>query len=391
MRKTIHFFLSISFLFLINTTYAANTDCQAHQCVAVVDVGSTGSRLHIYAFDFDNTKTATNIKELWVKKTKPGFATIDMNQESVNRYLDAIFTDAPQKNIPVYFYATAGMRLLSKPKQNQLYSFVQNWFGEHGDWQLNSSKTISGSEEGVYGWLAVNYQLERLQNTMAEPVGVMDMGGASVQVSFPVKREAIAKQEDVQEIDLYGRHFKLFTHSFLGLGQTELSHQFLDNKSCFSNDYELPGGESALGDAYLCETDVASLLNQVHHVSNQVKPVLDANPVDNWYVLGGMAEMAKSLPFHFNNFQYDNQTLIEQANTELCHQSWPFLMTQYPTDDYLYGYCLFSAYYYALMVDGYGIEPQKAISYMQPTQSSDWTIGVVLLNLKGLEDLKPKV
>ncbi|MCA0403440.1 MAG: hypothetical protein LCH30_06515 [Proteobacteria bacterium] len=66
-------------------------------------------------------------------------------------------------------------------------------------------------------------------------------------------------------------------------------------------------------------------------------------------------------------------------------------MTQYPTDDYLYGYCLFSAYYYALMVDGYGIEPQKAISYMQPTQSSDWTIGVVLLNLKGLEDLKPKV
>ena len=69
---------------------------------------------------------------------------------------------------------------------------------------------------------------------------------------------------------------------------------------------------------------------------------------------------------------------MEQADQEICHQQWDKLNSQFPDDDYVYQYCLFSAYYYALMVEGYGIYSGEEINYVSPNQNLDWTLGVVL-------------
>ncbi|CEG61292.1 multidrug DMT transporter permease [Legionella micdadei] len=367
-------FLGLLISFAIN---AASTECQQHQCVAVVDAGSTGSRLHIYAYDTDLSNTPINIKELWSKKIKPGIATIESNQATVDAYLTILFSGAPEGNLPVYFYATAGMRLLPAPKQKHFYNLVQNWFANQSQWQLKSSKTITGSEEGLYGWLAVNYKLGTLNTEGKNTVGTMDMGGASVQIAFPVERTDGIKATDIQQIDLYGRHLQLFVHSFLGLGQTEVTHQYLDATSCFANEYELPNGSAAEGEAATCKAEVASLLNGVHRVNQIVQPAIDANPISNWFVIGGMAELVQSPPFQFPTNQFTNESLLEQANTQVCHQPWSSLSSLYPGNEYLYGYCLFPAYYYALMVDGYGVPPQQPINYLTANQVGDWTLGVV--------------
>ena len=383
LKTGLFFVVSILLSFAVN---AADSNCQQHQCIAVVDAGSTGSRLHIYAYDLDKTNTAINIKEFWTKKIKPGLATIEANQATLDAYLTTLFADAPGENIPVYFYATAGMRLLSQPKQQQFYVLMKKWFANQFKWKLRCAKTINGIDEGLFGWLTVNYELGTLNTEDKPSIGVMDMGGASVQIMFPVEKMDGIKNNDVRQLDLYGRHLTLFIHSFLGLGQTEVSHQFLDFPPCFSDNYELPTGFPAFGDAYSCEIVVSSLMNNVHHVNTIIQPVIAANPVNNWFVMGGMAELAKSQPFQFDNYQFTNQTLLEQADTQICHQQWSILNQQYPNNEYLYGYCLFSSYYYALMVDGYGMPPQQPVNYMTANQSSDWTLGVVLhqqpVNLK---------
>lgn len=366
-------------LFVSMVVNAANSECQQQQCIAIVDAGSTGSRLHIYAYDVDQTKTPVNVKELWSKKIKPGLATIEANQATIDAYLTSLFSGATEDNIPLYFYATAGMRLLPVPKQKQFYDLMQNWFANHSQWQLQSSKTITGSEEGLYGWLAVNYKLGTLTANGKNPVGVMDMGGASVQIVFPVAKTEGIKNSDLQQFDLYGRHLQLFIHSFLGLGQTEVTHQFLDESSCFANEYELPTGVTAEGDATTCKTEVASLMNNVHRVNGIIQPVMSANPINDWYVIGGMSDLVQSQPFQFANNQFTNESLLEQANTLVCHQQWSSLSSQYSDNEYLYGYCLFPAYYYALMVDGYGIQPQQSVNYLAANQTTDWTLGVVLL------------
>lgn len=371
----------IGSLLLLGVSFGVSAqipECQKNHCLAVVDAGSTGSRVHIYSYELDNTNTPINISEKWSRKIKPGFATLDANQAAIDNYLTALFTGAPESSLPVYFYSTAGMRLLPQPKQQQMYGYLQHWFGNQSQWQLQTAKTITGNEEGLYGWLSVNYQLGNFKQAAQNTVGVMDMGGASVQITFPVSAKAHIAPPDLQEFTLYGQHYSLFVHSFLGLGQTEVSHQFLDSSSCFITNYELPDGILAEGNAFACEGEVAPLLNSVHHVNEVVQPILSANPVKEWYSLGGVVELVKSKPFVFNNNQFDNQNLIDQANSDFCQQQWSAINSQYPNNEYVYGYCLFPAYYYALMVDGYGLQPEQPVHYLNADQSGDWTLGVVL-------------
>ena len=116
-------FISILFCSLILTTpiYAQSTACTEHQCIAVVDAGSTGSRLHIYAYDLDETNSPIHINEVWNKKIKPGFATIEANANTIDAYLSVLMSNSPEEHMPLYFYATAGMRLIPQAKQKKYY------------------------------------------------------------------------------------------------------------------------------------------------------------------------------------------------------------------------------------------------------------------------------
>lgn len=357
---------------------AESTICQQRHCLAVVDAGSSGSRLHIYAYDLDSNNTPMQIEEIWSKKIRPGLATIELTTEAMDKYLDQLFSLVPYQNISVYFYATAGMRLLPPPKQQRYYGLLQQWFASQSQWQLIEAKTITGSEEGLFDWLAVNYELGGFSSVDNPLASVMDMGGASVQIAFPVQNSEGMDPHDLISVDISGRHLTLFIHSFLGLGQNVLSQQFLDTEGCFATGYQLPSGLQGSGDALTCQHDIFKLINNVHEVSRITKPALAKSTATSWYALGGVAFMADEKPFAFNDKQFTNQDLLQQGDTEICHHRWDDLYSQYPTNEYLYGYCLFPAYYYALMVDGYGIPPEQPIHYMSSGQGADWSLGVVL-------------
>ena len=308
----------------------------------------------------------------------PGFATIEANQSTVDAYLTNLFSGAPTQHIPVYFYATAGMRLVPQTKQKIYYQEVQNWFNQQAEWQLIEAKTITGNNEALYDWLAVNYHIGALKSSSKETIGVMDIGGASVQVVFPIQKNDEPNKGSQVELELYGRHINLFVHSFLGLGQNEMAHQHLDTTSCFSDGYSLPDGDLGQGDAAACEHEVSSLINQVHKVKTEVQPVLAANHINTWYTIGGLANLAESKPFQFQNNQVTNQDLLQQANSLVCHQQWEGLTNQFPNNAYIESYCLLPSFYYALMVDGYGLSANQPVNYVPSKQNLDWTIGVVL-------------
>lgn len=354
---------------------SASNDCENNTCVGIIDVGSTGSRLHIYHFQFDKTHTPIDITEIGSKNIKPGFASIKNDQESVNAYLNSLFTDIHYQDIPVYFYATAGMRLLPQSKQKSYYQAVHNWFAGHPQWKLAAAKTISGNEEALFGWLAVNYHLGTLQND--NPVGMLDIGGASVQIAFEVKNPnpSIAK---FNSFTLYDKNYTVFTQSFLGLGQNEMTHQLLDSSVCFANQYPLPDGQSGNGNAFECEADIARLINSVHKTNMIVQPILAVNPVNTWYAIGGISYLAESKPFQFSEHMLSNNEFLNQANNLACQSSWDDLTRQYPNNDYIDTYCLLPSFYYALMVDGYGLSANEKIHVVPSKENLDWTLGVVL-------------
>ena len=350
--------------------------CQQRHCVAIVDAGSTGSRLHLYAYDIDDNQTPIDIEQKGSKKTTPGFGSLD--PKHVDTYLTTLFADAPEQNVPVFFYATAGMRLVPQTRQQHLYQAVQSWFTMHPEWRLQESKTISGKQEGVFGWLAVNYKLGTLQADNKPLVSVMDMGGASVQIVTPVEHtEAIAPNDTVQ-LDVYKRHLTLFVHSFLGLGQTEVAHHYLNATHCFPYDYLLPNESTGEGDAQACQQDISKLINSVHGVNQLVQPLLKANPPTSWYAVSGLGYLARNKALNFANHQFTNQDLLQQADNEFCHQLWPALSKQSEGNEYAFINCLSASYYYSLLVNGYGLHPNQLINFMPDEEEPDWTIGVVL-------------
>ncbi len=357
---------------------ASNTLCQQHHCLGVVDAGSTGSRLHFYVYDLDSNNNPIQVEEKWSKKVKPGFSLLDLEQATVDSYLTELLPDQTEQGVPVYFYATAGMRLLSASKQQSYYHAVETWFAKQSTWHLMEAKTINGRDEGVFGWLAVNYRLGTLTGAESASVGVMDTGGASVQVVFPIKDDDSSHDKNVVHLTLYEKHIALFSHSWLGLGQTLVSQQFLNHSICFPNGYPLPDGLLATGDAQACQEEIAHLINDVHHVSAAVKPRLSTNPPKDWYVMGGLAHSIQSPLFHMANNQMSSASLIEQADSAACQAPWTSLLSAYPKHDMLYLECLNAAYYYALLVQGYGLMPKEPIHLVPGDSGNDWTLGVVL-------------
>lgn len=348
--------------------------CLIHQCLAVVDAGSTGSRVHVYSYDLNEHQYPTQIHEIWYKKIQPGFAQVKATKNDVAHYLNHLLIDAPVSEIPIYFYATAGMRLLPDDQQLALFKLLQDWFEKQKKWQLKEAKTISGRDEGVYGWLAVNHQLNAFNTN--KPVGFMDMGGASVQIAFPVENTQGINGSDFVEMDVNDHHYALFVRSFLGLGQTEVMKRFEYSASCYSLGYLMSNGDIGQGDAATCVEDIAQFITASG--VDQVQPILENNQVTQWYTIGGLNMLATTTLFHFDELQMTSELFIDQADKAICHSSWQDVEKAEPTNDRNYAFCLNSSYYYALLVHGYGIKPAKPIHFMPQQQNADWSLGVLL-------------
>lgn len=359
--------------------FSASILCPENRCIAVVDAGKTGSRLQIYSYEMDVTNTPFHINNVFSKKIEPGFASIDLKQKAINQYLSLLFSDVPELKIPVYFYATSGMRLLNFSTQQAYYAKLTQWFSLQSQWKLVAARTLKGREEALYGWLAVNYALNTLAIPSAPLVSVVDTGSASVQIAFPLKTVQAINPDDYINIDVYGRHVSLFIHSFLGLGQDEIRSQYLDNGDCFPNNYPLPNGALATGDFPLCENQLPPLVNAIHHVDSTVKSVVQSNSGQTWYIIGGISAMLQERPFSFDDNTFTTQELAEKANRQVCHQDWSILGTLNPKNKHLFASCLNASYFYSLFVEGFGISLIQPIHYFSnKTNTTDWTLGVVI-------------
>jgi Golgi nucleoside diphosphatase len=354
--------------------------CSTDNCMIVIDAGSSGSRLHVYSFLRDMTLSPEHIKELVVNKVKPGISTVRGSQEEMDDYLTKLFKDVElYKDIPLYFNATAGMRLLPPKKQEKIYAKINFWLVAN-HYNIRQLKTITGTQEGLYGWLAVNYRMNRLKDTTKPTVGVMDMGGASVQLTFQALNKQQLSYDDVTTVTIYGNSYTLYDYSFLGLGEDEVTHQLVNNQFCFPQSYDLPSGQMGSGSISKCNRTAALLMNKIHHVNKKVAHVIKDNLVTTWVAMGGISYLLEKKPFHFSSHQFNPLEMINQANEEVCKKQWGELAQKYPDNDYLYGYCLFAAYYHALIVNGYGIGENQIIDYVDSSDDNDWTIGVVLKN-----------
>lgn len=142
-------------------------------------------------------------------------------------YLDPLIQEArlflPRhkiKSVPLFLMATGGMRRLEE-QQHDEFLILRDAVTEYiktcgfGDSQY---QTISGEDEGLYGWVAANY-IDKKFRPSADTHGFMEMGGESAQFAVALQGPDYGGYTGMlREVQIGGAKYQVFVRTWLGIG-----------------------------------------------------------------------------------------------------------------------------------------------------------------------------
>ncbi len=211
--------------------------------LAIVDAGSSGSRLYVYAVD----KSAKTVKECCPSEDLRMKLSDVITKDSVSKFYSGIAIAGSQP-AELYILATAGMR--QEPLHADVYALLNAQAPTGKNYSLKEAMTISGRYEGLYAWMASNY--DRLSTAKAAsgcdlldpPLnGILEIGGASLQITFVPKAGAVTAVTDTIRHPAYG---VIYSKSYLGGGVNEFGEN-RNKKKVMDGLQTVKGGYGASG------------------------------------------------------------------------------------------------------------------------------------------------
>ncbi|XP_034027222.1 ectonucleoside triphosphate diphosphohydrolase 2-like [Thalassophryne amazonica] len=211
----------------------------------VLDAGSSHTSMYIYkwpANKHNDTGIVTQHDECHVKGG--GISSYAGDHGGAAKSLEVCLENAkkaiPKSRhhlTPLYLGATAGMRLLNIMNATETQRILKEVSAKLQSYpfRFREAAILSGKDEGVYGWVTVNYLRENFIKygfigQWIDPgratVGAMDLGGASTQITFETK-ENVEDETNLNELKLYGQTYRLYTQSFLCYGQDQFLRKLL--------------------------------------------------------------------------------------------------------------------------------------------------------------------
>ncbi|CAF0738016.1 unnamed protein product [Brachionus calyciflorus] len=196
----------------------------------VIDAGSTGSRLHVFKLNHDDSEDKKFdielINEELLVKVKPGLSAFGPNPEKAVDSIEPLLKRALEV-IPATYHrltrlslkATAGLRLISDDLANKILKNIKELFMRY-PFKIKGDDDVSildGRYEGIYSWLTLNYALNSFSNSIETSVCSLDMGGGSTQVTF-IPSGKVSSNEDLVKIQIDRSEYEIYAKSFLGFG-----------------------------------------------------------------------------------------------------------------------------------------------------------------------------
>ena len=165
--------------------------------VAIIDAGSSGSRLFIYDINADAQEKVKLLYPIGKQQKKGSkgrpLSSVANHPDSVQVFLQQMTANYKCDSINLYILATAGMRLKPKAQADAIYEKLEALPLTNG-YAVKAAMTISGQYEGLYGWLAANFENGKLDfekdaaaptlTYVGKPYGILEIGGASMQIAF---------------------------------------------------------------------------------------------------------------------------------------------------------------------------------------------------------------
>lgn len=249
------------------------------QYAVLIDAGSSGSRVYIYVWPPHSGDRRQLLKIRLLHDNlghdvyysiSPGLSSCASNTTSASTYIFPLLDFASKhipvtkhKETPLYVLATAGMRLLDPSIQKAILDNLRTEIPKKFSFLFtpNNIQVITGKEEGIYSWIALNYLAGRFDHSLEKnplitienqnkhltrmnTVSMIEMGGASIQIAFEITSNAqydrlkahFSKktfQEKIAEFNLgctehdTNHEYRLFVSTFLTLGANAARSNFI--------------------------------------------------------------------------------------------------------------------------------------------------------------------
>ncbi|KAG5831599.1 hypothetical protein ANANG_G00305410 [Anguilla anguilla] len=194
----------------------------------MMDAGSTGTRIHVFKFQLGKNGAPT-LSDAKSKAINPGLSAYADNPDEcskgIQELLDFAKTTVPEsqrKSTRLVLKATAGLRLLPKEKADRLLDKVREVFKESPFPSRKDSVSImDGTEEGTAAWITINFLIDKLNGPDKSTVGVLDLGGGSMQITFTPQdpnQKSTQTTGYITPFQMFKHHHTLYSRSYLGLG-----------------------------------------------------------------------------------------------------------------------------------------------------------------------------
>ncbi|KAI6176408.1 hypothetical protein M3Y97_00794800 [Aphelenchoides bicaudatus] len=443
-------YLLLSFVFT-STQYPTHSDSGRSYGI-VIDAGSTGSRLFLYSFSGGSETELINVLpvkdengEDVVKKVTPGLSSFENQPDAAPEHIKPLLNYASkyipveqQPYTPVFIFATAGMRLLTKEKQDTITNALRTKLPEFTNLQIMSEhiQVIDGKWEGIYSWIAVNYVLGKFKasakstNTQAvreTSAGMIDMGGASVQIAFELPQNTAFNKDALNAVNLgcidndNRFSYNLFVTTFLGFGVNEGLKKYEQtlvpkvtvppNSSSLSVPYVK---DNCLPDKFMkvtsaengteflrlgtgnwdsCVSEIVGILKKAGECTSALKCFFDgveAPPVDLSSIeLYGFSEYWYSMHDVLALGGIYHHDIFEKGARKFCTTAWEKIKADkgYPNADVgrLEGQCFKSAWIHAILHDGFHVNELKhkfQTALRIRDQEVQWALGALLYQMR---------
>ncbi|XP_060905309.1 ectonucleoside triphosphate diphosphohydrolase 7-like [Labrus mixtus] len=444
----------------------------------VVDCGSSGSRVFVYYWPphNGNPHTLLDIRQMKdrdrkpvVKKIKPGISTLAKTPTQASDYLHPLLSFAAahvprtkHKETPLYILCTAGMRLLPESQQADILEDLIADVPLEFDFLFSRShaEVISGKQEGVYAWIGINFVLGRFDHADDEDatvevttgsqnqqpisrrrtVGIMDMGGASLQIAYEVPSAItfISPQEEeagksvLAEFNLgcdveHTQHvYRVYVTTFLGFGgnmarqryedqlvnNTLAKNRFLTAQTGLSEDkpYLDPCLPAGLSDTVVRDNHTLYLRGQGDwtHCQEAVRPFLGLHngTMSPRGIYQAPINFSNSEFYGFSEFFYCTEDVLRlgghydsekysQAAMEYCSTKWSTLKQR--LDNKLFSQqadmgrlkyqCFKSAWMYEVLHSGFRFPTDYTslkTAQLVYDKEVQWTLGAILFKTRFL-------
>ncbi|XP_061481607.1 ectonucleoside triphosphate diphosphohydrolase 6 [Rhineura floridana] len=374
------------------------------------DAGSTGTRIHIFQFTQKPKEIPRLIHETF-RALKPGLSAyvdnIDKSAQGINELLTVAKEDVPRelwKSTPLVLKATAGLRLLPGEKAQQLLHKVKDIFQESPFLVRNDCVSVmDGTDEGISAWITVNFLTDSLNVPRKRCVGMLDLGGGSIQITFSPSTEAVLESSSAGRItsfQMFNTTYHLYSYSYLGLGLMSARLGILGGvegqalkegeeltSSCLSPGfqgewehakilYKIKGQKAGKSLFESCSEEVAKLISRKVHRTDEVKD-LDFYAFSYYYDLAvdaGLIDNDKGGTLAVSEFETAAKNVCKTM--EVQQGEHPFL-------------CM-DLTYVSLLLEELGFPKSHILKLARKINNTEtsWALGAILYYMDSLHKLQ---